>query len=550
MTKLETILEKIENKKITIAEWLLGFTGIILVRFIFESLSSSTNSGVIPSDIYTIIHTWLYFLVIALGLSLIVGYFTKKYSSILKIILFGLPIIWLGPIIDIVISLGKGYKIAYIQDTGNLLLRDFFTFFGPNFTNGATYGLRIEMAIILIGVGLYVWSLRKNIWQSVLAVIISYTFIFLSFVVPVLIYTLTHLSSPDGTVADVVRYIAKIIFESNIAHNTFRDGLSYVSLSRLAEMGFDKLLSQIFFISSVIFSGLLFWRIDSKKFLAVIKNSRPERAVFFLCLVGVGVVYAYARDLGRLSSLIDILSLVCLALAWTSAWMHAVHINDLEDVEIDKISNSKRPLVQGVISLDEVKNIGYIWLAVAFVGAWSAGFAPFYMILVFISASFIYSSKPLRLRVFPILSSFIISIACLVSVLAGFFFISLDKRMSAFPAFLSIGTLIIFTLIINIKDMKDAEGDKADDIQTLPTIFGENAGKAVGLCFALGVLLIPFLMSFYIFYITAIPTAIIGYRIISRKPFVEKNVFILGLVFLLSSLLLFGVLFWLAKTLI
>src|SRR3989338_3919459 len=389
MTKLETILEKIENKKITIAEWLLGFTGIILVRFIFESLSSSTNSGVIPSDIYTIIHTWLYFLVIA----------------------FGLPIIWLGPIIDIVISLGKGYKIAYIQDTGNLLLRDFFTFFGPNFTNGATYGLRIEMAIILIGVGLYVWSLRKNIWQSVLAVIISYTFIFLSFVVPGLIYTLTHLSSPDGTVADVVRYIAKIIFESNIAHNTFRDGLSYVSLSRLAEMGFDKLLSQIFFISSVIFSGLLFWRIDSKKFLAVIKNSRPERAVFFLCLVGVGVVYAYARDLGRLSSLIDILSLVCLALAWTSAWMHAVHINDLEDVEIDKISNSKRPLVQGVISLDEVKNIGYIWLAVAFVGAWSAGFAPFYMILVFISASFIYSSKPLRLRIFPILSSFIISIA-------------------------------------------------------------------------------------------------------------------------------------------
>ena len=98
--------------------------------------------------------------------------------------------------------------------------------------------------------------------------------------------------------------------------------------------------------------------------------------------------------------------------------------------------------------------------------------------------------------------------------------------------------------------MKDAEGDKADDIQTLPTIFGENAGKAVGLCFALGVLLIPFFMSFYIFYITAIPTAIIGYRIISRKPFVEKNVFILGLVFLLSSLLLFGVLFWLAKTLI
>src|SRR3989338_4734631 len=103
MTKLETILEKIENKKITIAEWLLGFTGIILVRFIFESLSSSTNSGVIPSDIYTIIHTWLYFLVIALGLSLIVGYFTKKYSSILKIILFGLPIIWLGPIIYIFI---------------------------------------------------------------------------------------------------------------------------------------------------------------------------------------------------------------------------------------------------------------------------------------------------------------------------------------------------------------------------------------------------------------------------------------------------------------
>ena len=500
MIGIKAVLENIANKKMTIRQWLLGFTGIILVRFIFESMSSSINSGVIPSDTYTIVHTWLYFLVIALGLTLIVGYFTKKYSSVIKIVLFGLPIIWLGPIIDIIISFGKGYKIAYIQDTGLQLIGDFLTFFGPNLTNGATYGLRLEVAIVLLGIGLYVWSVKKKFWPTSLAVIISYALIFLSFVLPGFIYTITHLYNPLGSVTDVVKYIAKIIFQSNIAHNTFRDGLSYVSLSRLAEMGFDKLFSQIFFILSVIFGGFLFWKIDSKKFLAVLKNSRPERIIFFLCLVGVGVVYAYARDLGRLNSLIDILSLVCLALAWTSAWMHAVHINDLEDVEIDKISNSKRPLVQGVISLEKMKDIGHLWLAVALLGAWSAGFAPFYMILVFISASFIYSSKPLRLRVFPMLSSFIISIACLVSILAGFFFISLDKRMSAFPAFLSIGTLIIFTLIINIKDMKDVEGDKADDIQTLPTIFGENTGKAVGLCFALGVLLIPFFLSFYIFY--------------------------------------------------
>src|SRR5205823_5855031 len=115
------------------------------------------------------------------------------------------------PIIDIILSDGKGYAIAYISHTGSKLVFDFFTFFGPDFKLGATYGLRIEMAIILLAIGYYIWLERKSLLQSISAVFISYVLIFFSFIIPGLIYTFSHIHNTASTFPDVVKYLAKII---------------------------------------------------------------------------------------------------------------------------------------------------------------------------------------------------------------------------------------------------------------------------------------------------------------------------------------------------
>ncbi len=212
--------------------------------------------------------------------------------------------------------------------------------------------------------------------------------------------------------------------------------------------------------------------------------------------------------------------------------MHAVHINDIVDVDIDKISNPNRPLIKKELSEKDMRETGHVWLLVALLGSWCAGFYPFFMSLIYIAAYYIYSAPPLRLRRFPGVSSFLIGIAGLATILSGFFFISANKQLQTFPMLLAAGIIVMITLAINVKDMKDIAGDKANGIITLPILFGKNGPQVVGLCFALSFLLLPIFLSFYSLYIIAVPIAIAGYRLVMRNPYHEEPIFVLRFLFL------------------
>ena len=544
---IDKLLESIKNQPMNISQWLAGFVGIFFIRFILETFSSPTNTGVIASDPYTLIHYGLFFLTVMLGIMLILGYFSRDYPNTPKLILFSLPIIWLGPMLDIILSFGNGYKMTYLFKSHSLLLLDFFKFFSPEFMTGATYGIRIEIIIILAGLGFYVWKKSKNIVQSFLVILITYVFIFILAAIPGIIYTLSDLNNAPGTQTEMVGYLEKIMLQSNISHNTLHDGLLSVSRNRFIELGFNKLMSQILFIISTILLAAWSYKAYPQKFKSVLENLRPERTAFYILLLIFGMSYAYLGE-EQLNSWIDILGIVCLIISWTSVWMYAVHMNDIADIEIDKISNPTRPLVQNELSFNEMHQIGFIWLAITIIGSWSVGFYQFVMVLIYISASHIYSVPPLRLRRVPVLASFIISVACLATILAGFFFVSSNKSMQSFPVTAAIGFIIIFTLAANIRDLKDVDGDKKEGIKTLPVMFGEKNGpRVVGILFALSFILVPLFLSFYLLYIISIPTAIIGYKIVTRKPYKEKNIFILILSFIILVALLFVLSPWLLR---
>jgi 4-hydroxybenzoate polyprenyltransferase len=408
--------------------------------------------------------------------------------------------------------------------------------------------MRIEIIIFLGGIGFYVWLKRKSIWPSILAIFSSYLLIFLVGSIPGLLYTLTHISNINSTNIDVFSYINNLIIHSNIFHNTLHETAFSVTPIRFFELGFNKLVSQILFIMSIAFVSILFYKTDYEKFKIIIKNSRLNRIIFYLSLLFLGMGFAYVMGY-RLISWVDILSTLCLIISWINIWLYAVQINDIEDVEIDKISNKNRPLVQGTISIENMKEVGYVFLGTALLGAWSVGFYQFYMSIIGLFVSYIYSAKPLRLKRIPILSTFLISIACLITVLAGFFFVSIDKTFQTFPTLLILGILTIFTLGINIKDMKDIEGDRAGGIKTLPVIFRKRGANIVGLCFALSLLLVPIFISFYILYIISIPLAIIGYKLITKIPYRETPVFRLVFMFLILMTFLFMISPWLVNLL-
>ena len=107
------------------------------------------------------------------------------------------------------------------------------------------------------------------------------------------------------------------------------------------------------------------------------------------------------------------------------------------------------------------------------------------------------------------------------------------------------GILIMVTLAIQFKDMKDVDGDKQDGVITLLTLFPKNGPKIVGLCFALSILLIPIFLSFYFLYVFALPMAIIGYRLIVKKPYKEKPIFVLRFILLTCIASSYLLIYWL-----
>lgn len=530
------IVQSIESQNISIGQWLIAFAGIVFIRFILEVISSPTQSGIIPVDAPTLIQYGLSFIAIALGLVCIVWFFTKGSTNLLKLILFCLPVIWIGPILDIIFSAGIGHTITYIFHGPKLLLIDFLTFFGPQ----VTIGLRLELFIILLAIGLYVWKVKKSIIKTILSVLFSYVFLFFIFALPSIIYLLGNISDigNQASTYNVLHFLIKNISESNISHNTIDATLTYSSNSRAFELGFDKLLSQISFLLSFVFILFIFYKTQKEKFITIIKNSRPERVLFYTTLLGLGSVYAVKLNLGQTNNWIDLMSIITLIISWYGAWMFAVHTNDIADEQIDLVSNLNRPITNNKVSVTEMRETGYIWLLLSLLGAFSIGYYPFFMILTFTAAYYIYSYPPLRLKRIPLLSSFLISIACLSTIMAGFYFVSTIKTLNSFPGFLAIGIIIIFTLATNIRDIKDIEGDKKDGIFTIPVIFNNKGKKIVALMFSTSFILAPFFFSSYLLYISAIPTSVIGYKIVTRKVYKESLVFCLYFVFFLSLLVL------------
>jgi len=542
---INKILDTIKNQQVSVTEWIYGFVGILFVRFIFESISSPSSSGIIPSDPYTLIHYGLYFLVVTLGTILIYGYTTAEYKNSSKLILFGLPLIWLAPVIDIFISGGRGYRMSYIFDTGYKLFFDFITFFGNDITNGATLGIRVGIALSLLGIGYLIWLHTRRISKTIVGIFVIYLFVFVMATLPGIIYTSVNPSQNVVETSEVVTFFEKNILRSTISHNTLREGFLSVSTTRFLELSFDKLMSQILFIISILLGLLLFWKIDKEKFISVLKNSRPERINFYTASLFCGIVFAYINRLGNPIVPMDILGVVCLFVSWTALWMHAVHLNDIYDIEIDKISNTERPLVSNSLTIFEMKDFGKVWLGIALLGSWCAGFYPFFMALVYVACSYVYSVPPLRLRRLPLVPSFLIGVASLATILSGYFFISTSKEISAFPIFLAIGIVIMVTLAINFKDIKDIEGDKANGIMTIPNLFPKYGIRIVAILFSISILLVPIFLNFYLLYIISIPSAIIGYRLVVRKPYVEKYIFILRFFFLAGIGVSYIIIFWL-----
>ncbi len=462
--------------------------GIIILRNILEGFSDTDlyrtpKTLEIAPEIFLHFLPWylLVFLVIIIALHLITKH---PIGAVFKFITLGSLIILLPPVIDLAVSGGRGLDIAYCQpnswaELGSALL----TMCGPNHQTGVTIGIMTELLVIMTGCFTYVILVAKNIIKAILASILVYLIIMIAGVAPILLVKLSN-------------------------------GLSLANfpLTSISVGGFFYLL--------LVLAVVIFLRLyQPDTFKQVFKNARLNRGLIYIVFLGLGIAISLAYYGALIDWSLDIIFTMILAVcSILGAWGQAALVNDVMDRKIDQVSNPHRGLITGqLIPAD------YWWGAaiLIIISLGAAGYVShtfFMLLLAFIILTFLYSCPPLRLRQLAGISNFVIALAALICLLAGFAVFSPEQSFQSFPPALVFMTLVLVTIVSIVKDLKDIAGDTANRVNTIPSLLSRRFSPAithrlVGILVAISFLTVPFILYQYFSWILFIFTALFAFFI-------------------------------------
>lgn len=522
---LQSIKKYLETLNLSISTWLIGVSGILMVRFFLESLSNPSSTGFFASDASTLIHYWLFFMSVAIIYLVLIQKLVPEWKNVApQMVAIAFIMIFIAPIVDFLISFGEGFRMTYINYSSfNDLMISFFTIGGLNIKNGATLGLKIEIFLFVIGFGTFVYFVSKNFKKALFSAIVLYSTIFCFAYLPSIVSVIVQGKNLNY---DTVNFFKQTIITSWTISNNIHSSLIYGSTIRMFDIAFNFIMGKILFIVLLVGSFVWFNFNFKEKFKAVLKNSRPERVGLYILMIFFGMFSAYIMFPNINLNWNDWLSVVMLCLSLYFSAMFAICTNDLVDKNIDKISNPERPLIKGSLNEFDMKQIAIISILASLLTSFLAGYTSFFFMLTFTALYYIYSVPPTRFKLIPFLSSFIIGLCFLAVVLAGFYLISPVKEVSVFPTRMIIALVVLFFFFSHIRDVKDIEGDKIAGIKTVPIIFGNVWGtRVVGIFASIAFLLIPVFSKIYILFIPSIICAISVYYFVNKKPYKEKYVF-------------------------
>ena len=529
---LKRLFRFIEHQPITLSQWVASFLGILFVRFFFENLSSETFTGIMATDVATNVHYVLFYLAVALSLWLLLGGLLPiKRKVIGNVLLFGFLLVWLAPLLDLLISWGEGFGMAYLSQRPEHLFNSWLTFFGPLDLPGATPGIRIEIVLIVLLIAAYVWQSSKSFWKTAVGLVGGYAVMLLWGSLPSVIFAIATACGYVPTELTQVNAVALFFFQaiqdSAISLHVLHPTMLFNSPDRKYEFFFNIVLSQVYFVAiPILLASVMRWA-RPMWLKAVVKNARPERITHYVLLTLLGVGLAFGFDDVQLTwNWLNVLTLIVLLSSVACAWLYAVAQNDLADVKIDKKTNKNRPLITHAMNDEQMRKTSYAFLAWALLGAYLVSHYALFFVAVYVALSHIYSMPPLRLRRIPILSTFLIALAGLMVTMAGFYSFACDQGAEAFERSWALLILLIFTMAANVKDVKDREGDGADRVLTLPVLLGDRRGRLViGLLLATSFLLVPALLSVSAIWIPTLIGAVLAVGLMLKEPFNEKWIF-------------------------
>ncbi|MEK6883154.1 MAG: hypothetical protein AABY22_26245, partial [Nanoarchaeota archaeon] len=191
MNKIRIFIEKIENSQISLWAMTLLIFVAMFIRTFLENYSNSLNLYHMSGFIDIFFHYPLWFSVIFLSILIVVQNLTKEnIGKIAKMVSVFSFVLIIPPIVDLIFNKGNQIPYLFIVDNYWDILKSFFTYFG-----GKTVGLGIktEVAIALIGLGVYIFQKTKNIKRSLLGIILLYSIIFIMLALPTFVFGLKNI---------------------------------------------------------------------------------------------------------------------------------------------------------------------------------------------------------------------------------------------------------------------------------------------------------------------------------------------------------------------
>ena len=210
------------------------------------------------------------------------------------------------------------------------------------------------------------------------------------------------------------------------------------------------------------------------------KFSRPHTIVgTSLSVIGVFVITWTGVQTAAIAPLLNPFSLLLPLIACLAGNVYIVGLNQIEDVEIDRINKPNLPIAAGEFSPKDA------WWIVGFAGglgvilAALGGWFLLATVLVSLAIGTAYSAPPLRLKRFPFWAS-----ACILTVRGGVVNLGLFMHYSnqlglplVIPGKVWVLTafIVVFSIVIAIfKDIPDIEGDRRFNITTFTVRLGQQ----------------------------------------------------------------------------
>ncbi len=436
----EKIVKKIETTKIEPVLFFVLFYLLILSRNLLESFLE------IPHKLMNINYLFLdyFFWYSALFLSIVLFLHVvskEKIEKITKAVFVSFFVILFVPVIDFVLTRGKGFLLKFILGDINHLIENFLLFGKFWSETNASPGQFVAVLFGMLTVFLYIKIKTNNKFKAIISAFLFYLIVYFYSALPSILNLFLKVDVDWNNGNTLI----------NLLQNTF-----YLTI-----------------IVSVIQLFNFYYFFEKKKLKQIVCELFPTRSLHYVGMLVFGFVIAFSVK----QTNFNILNLGMGILSVFLAFQSSLKINNFFDLNLEK----------------KEKQTGYFLIIISSFIALKINFEFFILILIANLFGVIYSKPPIRIKKIGFLNNLWIAIISLIVVIAGFL---INQPIIFFPLNKAVLIFIIFSLASNIKDLKDIEQDKKNSIKTIPVIFKfETAKKIIGTLVGVSFIITPFVVS-------------------------------------------------------